>query len=121
MSTFVSLDTALPNSAPTAAARNAPAGPPDTVKPNTVASALAPMLPVIALAKSTIGGDLSPQATATPIAGPIRPIARFPVSIQNSENAQGATHISTCSPTVFIIRPMSSEEKSPSAIAESAS
>ena len=69
MSTFVSFETIFPNSAPTATARNAPAGPPATSMPKPVM--LAPIIPVTTLVNSTSGGLLRLHATATPIAAPI--------------------------------------------------
>ena len=69
MSTFVSFETIFPSSAPTATARNAPAGPPDTSIPNP--SIFAPIIPVTTLVNRTSGGAFKLHATATPMAAPI--------------------------------------------------
>ena len=111
ISTFVSFDTSLPISAPAAAAMKAPAGPP----------AAAPIIPVTLQLIITSAGALSPNATATPIAAPISSIALPPIVISVLATVVSPKRLIDCCPIVFKIRPTKSEQKSPIAIAESAS
>ena len=111
ISTLVSLDTSFPNSAPKAAARNAPAGPPNW----------APIIPVMALAKSTSGGAFNPQATATPTPAPINPMAIVPVSTKKADTVFSPNNRAVCSPRVLMIRPINNEANNPRAMALNAS
>ena len=111
ISTFVSFDTSLPISAPAAAAMKAPAGPP----------AAAPIIPVTLQLIITSAGALSPKATATPIAAPISSIALPPIAISVLATVVSPKRLIDCCPIVFKIKPTKSEQKSPIAIAESAS
>ena len=122
ISSFVSFETAFPNSTAIRTAINAPAGPPAIFIPKPIKDA--PICPTIILEKSTRGGALSEWATAPPIAGPIIDIAVVPISIKNEINrwdsvSPGILHI--CWPIVFKMSPIKSDEKSPSPIADKAS
>ena len=119
MSTFVSFDTIFPNSAPTATARKAPAGPPDTSIPNP--SIVAPIIPVTTLVNSTSGGALRLHATATPMAAPMYCWAIPPTSTKNDDTIFSPNRFAVCSPMVLNMTPISSDANSPSAMADSAS
>ena len=103
ISTGVSFETALPNSAPTIADTKAPTGPPHAL----------PAKPAAAHEKTTIGGALSACATATAMAGPTICPARPPNS-----TSIGIPHFE---PIVLSISPVMSDAKSPTPIAPSAS
>ena len=111
ISTFVSLEIILPSSAPTAAAMNAPAGPP----------AADPIIPVTQQLIITSAGALSPKATATPIAAPMSSIALPPISISVFAIVVSPKKLMDCCPIVFRIRPTRSEQNNPIAIADRAS
>ena len=119
MSTFVSFDTILPNSAPTAAARKAPAGPPATSIPKP--SIVAPIIPVTTLENSTRGGALRLHATATPIAAPMYCCAIPPTSTKNDDIMLSPNRFAVCSPIVLNMTPMRRDANRPDAIADRAS
>ena len=106
MSTLVSLDTALPNSAAMIAIIKTARGPP--APPSMLAE-----YPTAARENSTMGSALRAYPMATAIAGPDTAIAYAPISVKNCRP------LST--PTVLNIVPISSEQNKPCAIAPRAS
>ena len=103
ISSRVSLDTSLPSSVATTVATSAPTGPPRVL----------PAMPTVAAEKSTSCGAFKAWAMATPRAAPVALLAYWAITLKLS--------ICSCCPRVSKMVPMSSEAKSPKAIAPRAS
>ncbi|OPZ32516.1 MAG: hypothetical protein BWY99_02762 [Synergistetes bacterium ADurb.BinA166] len=110
MSTPVLPEISRENSAPAREATRAPTGSPTTAvaAPPSKANVPAPIAPVITDENNPSGGAPTDHATPAPIAGPISSWADLPMTTRRcTERA---------SPACLRIRPIISDEKSPSAM-----
>ena len=106
MSTFVSLDTALPSSEAITATTSTAKGPP--APPASLAAK-----PTAASENSTSGGVCSAYPMAMAMAGPATLLANVPIWLKNAKPER--------SPTVLRMVPMRSEANRPCAMADNAS
>ena len=117
ISTFVSFDMALPTSEAMIATNKTASGPP---APPSAFDAK----PTVISEKRTSGGQWSAYPIATAIAGPLIAVAR-PPTVYSAPATVATVRVRklmpNCVPSVLMIVPMRSEQKSPCAIAPSAS